>query len=173
MDLFIRSVCVTHISSFWTATWATKVNERFNGDESYLIIPSHPSFSPLSSSSSPWTSPLSLPALHQTSLLIFPLLVTTWMCHCFYHFSGSCPLKRSEVISGVPKQRQDTRSVFSSHTNHHLLIPQWMAPPTPSTARPVGHMTVLTTPPRHGRKASGCINKGAKGGEEAEADQTR
>lgn len=59
------------------------------------------------------------------------------------------------------------------HTNHHLLIPQWMAPLTPSSARPVGHMTVLTTPPRRGRKASGCINKGAKGEEEPEADQTR
>ncbi|GLD53849.1 prostate-associated microseminoprotein [Lates japonicus] len=50
---------------------------------------------------------------------------------------------------------------------------QWMAPLTPSTARTVGHMTVMTTPPRRGREASGCINEGAKGEEGPEADQTR
>lgn len=105
---------------------------------------------------------LSLCPPSHLSLLPFPLLVTTWMCHYFYHFRGSCPLKRSEVISGVPKQRQDL-----------YPPPQRMALLTPFTARPVGHMTALTTPPRHGRKAPGCINKGAKGEEESETDQTR
>lgn len=100
--------------------------ERLNGDESRLIIPSHPSFSPLSLSFSysTWTSPLSPPALRLTSLLPFPLLVTTWMCHCFYHFRGSCPLKHIEVISRVPKQRQDTR--FPS-----LCPPPHKPPPPP------------------------------------------
>lgn len=124
------------------------------------------SLSSRSSSYSPWTSPLSLSALNLTSLLPFPRLVTTWMCHCFYHFRGSCPLKRIEVISGVPKQCQDT--AFSPHS---LSTPSLHKPPPPHSqwhpwhplrppARPV---TVLTTPPRRSCEASGCIKWGCKG----------
>ncbi|CAB1421467.1 unnamed protein product [Pleuronectes platessa] len=50
---------------------------------------------------------LCLPALHLTSLLPFPLLVTAAMCHSFYHFGGSCLLERSELISGEPRRCQD------------------------------------------------------------------
>lgn len=116
---------------------------RLNGDESCLIIPS-PSLSSLLGHH-PF---LLLPALCLTSLLPFPLLVTTWMCHCFYHFRGSCLLEHKPP----------------AHS-------QWMAPLMPSTARPVGHMTVITTPPHCGRKAPGCINEDAKGEEEPEVGQ--
>lgn len=53
------------------------------------------------------------------------------------------------------------------HSQWHL----WHLPRSP--ARPVGHVTVLTTPPRCGCKASGCINGAASAEEEPEADQNR
>lgn len=113
----------------------------------------------------------SLSALHLTSLLPFPLLVTARMCHRFYHFGGSCLLKRNEEISRVPKPCQDA-SLPPSTKHLHLLIPKWMAPLIQSTARALGHMTLQTTPPRHGHEASKHINEGRKGEEEAQPDQT-
>lgn len=121
--------CISHVFSFLTSTWPTTPYERLN-DESCLIIPSNPSFSPLCPPPTLLGRHLS-PSLPSISpLLPFPLLVTTWMCHCFYHFRRSCPLKRIEVISGVPKQCQETAfspslslSLPPPCTNHHLLIP--------------------------------------------------
>uniref|UniRef100_A0A3Q1H718 Prostate-associated microseminoprotein n=1 Tax=Anabas testudineus TaxID=64144 RepID=A0A3Q1H718_ANATE len=41
-----------------------------------------------------------LPALSLTSLLPFPLLVTTWMCHCFYHFRALCVFEGTHYSLG-------------------------------------------------------------------------
>lgn len=120
-----------------------------------------------------------IPFLHLTAPPTPPSLSHSIGCVIVSIMRSSCPLKRSGVISRVPQTVPRYKIPFSLspllHTMHHLLIPQRMALLTPSSARPVGHMTALTPPPRHGHKASWCINKGAKweGGPKGRIDQMR
>lgn len=95
------------------------------------------------------------------------------MFHCFYHERFMpAEAQRGDLQSAQNGAKIQDSLLFTQITPS--LIPQWMASLTPSTARPVGHMTVLTPPPRCGRKkASGCINKGAKWEGGPEAEQTR